>query len=677
MKSVANALIHETSPYLLQHAYNPVAWLPWGEAAFAAAKTRDVPILLSVGYSACHWCHVMERESFENEEIAALMNKLFVPVKVDREERPDVDSIYMNAVQILSGTGGWPMTMFLTPDGQPFYGGTYYPPTDRYGRPGFTRVLVSVSEAWNNKREQLLTSAEDLTKHLNNFERLEKSVSLEPDALTKTLSNLERSFDPQFGGFGAAPKFPNPANLEWLLEHQQSHHHPKALEMVSHTLTRMANGGIYDHLGGGFARYSTDERWLAPHFEKMLYDNAQLIKLYMLAHQVTGNIQFFLTAKESLEYSLREMQSAEGGFYSAQDADSEGIEGKYFVWDETEIDEILLEDSPFFKRAYGVTAQGNWEHKNILTRVASDKELHTINPEFYEILENCKTKLFLAREKRIKPGLDDKILCSWNGLMLEALALAGRRMGGRAPKYLAHAKNLAAFLLQTFSSRDQAGYLRLLHTYKTGHQAKIMGMLEDYALLGLGMLELYQSTFETTHLETAIDLSQSIRQYFTDPNGGFFDTPTDGEHLIVRPKSYFDSAMPSGNGASCLLFLKLARLTNDPALESIALEPLLQMQAVMQRQPTGFGSLNRALEQFSAPHREIVVSGELENEQTKALLGEIWKKYLPHTAIAAGNAKLPLLEGRKELTPQVFICENMACQMPIQTIEALQKALEG
>jgi uncharacterized protein len=669
MKHPANALIAETSPYLLQHAYNPVAWLPWGEAAFEQAKARDVPILLSVGYSACHWCHVMERESFENPEIAALMNKLFVPIKVDREERPDVDSVYMNAVQLLSGAGGWPMTVFLTPEGKPFYGGTYYPPTDRYGRPGFTRVLVSVSDAWQNKRDQLLTSAQDLTAHLGNLERVGKSSQLEPDTLNQALTNLERMFDHQCGGFGAAPKFPNPANLEWLLEHHASTGNNSALEMLTTTLTQMASGGIFDHLGGGFARYSTDERWLVPHFEKMLYDNAQLIKLYLLAYQVTDKTLFVLTARDSLEYALREMQSPEGGFYSAQDADSEGVEGKFFVWSEAEIDEVLGEDATSFKQAFGITAHGNWEHQNILSHAQSLTEDQIFD------LEESKIKLFWAREKRIKPSLDDKILCSWNGLMLEALSLAGRRMGGRAAKYLAHAKRLAEFLLTTFSYRDSNGFLRLHHSYKTGTKAKILGLLEDYALLGLGLLELYQSTFEAKLLETVQALVKTIQQYFADPNGGFFDTPSDGEALIVRPKSYFDSAMPSGNGASSLLFLKLARLTNDPALETAALEPILQMQAVMQRQPTGFGSLNRALEQALAPHQEIAISGDLAAPQTQALLKVVQSQYLPHTAIAAGAADLPLLEGRTGLAPQVFICQNMACQLPITDLETLKTTL--
>ncbi|MFN3267184.1 MAG: thioredoxin domain-containing protein [Deinococcales bacterium] len=677
MKHQANALIHETSPYLLQHAYNPVSWLPWGQEAFMAAKTRDVPILLSVGYSACHWCHVMERESFENVEIAEILNRSFVSIKVDREERPDVDTIYMNAVQMLSGSGGWPMTVFLTPEGKPFFGGTYYPPTDRYGRPGFMRVLRSVSDAWQHKREQLLESAEHLTQHLANFERVEKTSQLEPASLQKSLEQLERLFDPGYGGFGAAPKFPNPANLEWLLEHYASSRNPKALEMLQTTLTQMANGGIFDHLGGGFARYSTDERWLVPHFEKMLYDNAQLIKLYLLAHQVQPNTLYFLTAKESLEYTLREMQSPEGGFYSAQDADSEGVEGKFFVWSEAEIDALLLEDAALFKRAYGVTPYGNWEHQNILSRVATDADLAALDADFYVKLESCKTKLFLAREKRIKPGLDDKILCSWNGLMLEALALAGRLMGGRAAKYLAHAKRLAEFLLATFSYRDQNGFLRLYHTYKTGSSPKIHGLLEDYALLALGLLELYQSTFLPDYLKTAQQLAKSIAQYFTDANGGFFDTPSDAEALIVRPKSYFDGAMPSGNGASSILFLKLARLTTDPALEQIALEPILQMQQVMQRQPTGFGSLNRALEQALAPRREIALVGEFDSLQTQALLAVLQQTYMPHVAFAAGEIDLPLLEGRHGLTPQVFLCENMACQMPITDPEILKMALDG
>ncbi len=675
-----NALAKETSPYLLQHAHNPVDWLPWGEAAFTAAKTRDVPILLSVGYSACHWCHVMERESFENAEIAALMNEHFVSVKVDREERPDVDSIYMNAVQIMTGAGGWPMTVFLTPDGQPFYGGTYYPPEDRYGRPGFKRILLSLHDAWINKRADVFESAKDLTGHLNNFSNLKPSEIIDSSAPDQALKTLERVFDQHWGGFGSAPKFPNPGNLEFLLEHHVRTGNTSALVMLERTLSRMATGGMYDHLGGGFARYSTDERWLVPHFEKMLYDNAQLAKLYIQAFLTTKQFAYYEVAKETLEYLMREMRSSEGGFYSAQDADSEGTEGKFFVWDESEIDQILGDDATIFKRAYGVTAHGNWEHQNVLWRVMNDEELEREFglPQYGSMsaIEGAKIKLFVTREKRVKPGLDDKILASWNGLLLEALALGGRVMSQRGlHKYLPAAKQLADFLLERMSYRDDAGRLRLWHTYKNGI-AKVPGLLEDYALVATGMLELYRTTFDTKHLETARALVRTVLEIFPDENGGFFDTPMDGEALIVRPKSYFDSAMPSGNGAMSVLLIKLARLTSSPDLEDTALPAIKHMLEVMKQQPTGFGSLNRALEHHLAAHREIALAGDLTRDDTKVMLRVINNQYLPHVAIAAGDANLPLLEGRGSVEPRVFICENLACQMPIDDANLFEERLQ-
>jgi uncharacterized protein len=679
-----NALVHETSPYLLQHAYNPVKWLPWGEAAFAEAKSRDVPILLSVGYSACHWCHVMERESFENLEIAALMNEFFVPVKVDREERPDVDSIYMNAVQLMTGQGGWPMTVFLTPDGRPFYGGTYFPPDDRYGRPGFRRLLSALNDAWQHRRFEMLENASELTTHLKNFERIKAADDVNPDAPSQAVRTLERLFDATWGGFGSAPKFPNPGNLEFLLQHHHRTGDASALEMLEVTLRRMAQGGMYDHLGGGFARYSTDERWLVPHFEKMLYDNAQLIRVYIHAHQVTGKALYFLTAKESLEYSLREMMSPEGGFSSAQDADSEGVEGKFFVWDEAEIDAILEEDAALFKRAHGVTAHGNWEEKNVLWRVQSDEELAAqFNLELVDVittLETCKIKLFLERERRVKPGLDDKILASWNGLMLQALALAGRSMGGRAPKYRDAALKNAAFIEEKLSFTDSGGRTRLWHTYKNG-TAKISGLLEDYSLVALGFLELFRTTFDRAHLNFAVSLTQTILELFRDPNGGFFDTPEDGEALIVRPKSYFDSAMPSGNGATAQLLIQLSKLIGNTEWEDIAVNVIKQMLEVMTRQPTGFGSLNAALEHHLAPHREIAIVGHLERDDTKALVSRLNKRYLPHTAIVAApplETYLPVLEGRDLVNGNAaaFVCENLACQLPLTTPDALEAALQ-
>jgi uncharacterized protein len=669
----SNALIFETSPYLLQHAYNPVKWQAWGEGAFAEAKARGVPILLSVGYSACHWCHVMERESFENAEIAALMNDLFVPVKVDREERPDVDSIYMNAVQVMTGQGGWPMTVFLTPHGEPFYGGTYFPPDDRYGRPGFKRLLVALGDAWRNRNAELLENAADLTGHLKNFERIKPAESIDPNAPAAAISTLERVFDATWGGFGGAPKFPNAANLEFLLQYHSRVQDRSALNMLEVTLTRMAQGGIYDHLGGGFARYSTDERWLVPHFEKMLYDNAQLVSVYIHAYQVTGELLYFLTAKESLEYCLREMRSTEGGFYSAQDADSEGVEGKFFVWDESEIDALLGEDSRVFKRAYGVTEVGNWEHKNVLWRVANETEiaaaLELPVEDVHAAIENAKMKLYFEREKRVKPGLDDKILASWNGLMLSALALAGRSMGGRAPKYRAAAVKLADFLKSHMSFADSSGNTRLWHTYKNG-TAKVTGMLEDYSLVALGFLELYRTTFEREHLNFADALTKTILERFKDPSGGFFDTPDDGETLIVRPKSYFDSAIPSGNGATAQLLIQLARLTGDDALEDTAVEIIKQMLEVITRQPTGFGSLSAALEHHLAPHREIAIIGDLKGDDTRALITVLNAHYLPHTAIAAAlpdDTYLPVLEERDLVggAAAAYVCENLACQLPV------------
>jgi uncharacterized protein len=484
-KHPANALALETSPYLLQHAHNPVQWLPWGPAAFEKARLEDKPILLSVGYSACHWCHVMERESFENLEIAALMNSQFVPVKVDREERPDVDSVYMNAVQVMTGSGGWPMTVFLTPDGKPFYGGTYFPPEDRYGRPGFRRIMESLHEAWTNRREDVLESAGDLTKHLGGMETLRASSEpADVAVLEAAFAVMTRNFDATWGGFGQAPKFPNPGGLEWLLNYHQRTGDASALAMLEKTLTGMAVGGMYDQLGGGFARYSTDERWLAPHFEKMLYDNAQLVRVYLHAYQVTGKPFYARIVRETLEYVLREMTSPEGAFYSAQDADSEGVEGKFYVWALPEIQAILGDDANLFSSAFGVTAGGNWEGHNILVLA---KDANQLSQEFKlpadEIairLRNARAKLFAVRSERTWPGLDDKTLTSWNGLMLGAFAEAARVLN--EPKYLEAAKANVKLVHEKLFVDG-----RLLHTYKAGSAAKINGLLEDYALYALGL----------------------------------------------------------------------------------------------------------------------------------------------------------------------------------------------
>jgi uncharacterized protein YyaL (SSP411 family) len=671
-----NALIHETSPYLLQHAHNPVDWMPWGEAAFERARSEDKPILLSVGYSACHWCHVMERESFENEAIAKLMNAHYVSLKVDREERPDVDAIYMNAVQIMTGSGGWPMTVFLTPDGKPFYGGTYFPPEDRYGRPGFSRVLESLHEAWTKRRSEVISSANDLTNHLQ-MDRLQAAPEIDPDLAANALGTLETNFDRTWGGFGGAPKFPNPGTLEFLLQHHQRTGSAKALEMLERTLTGMGAGGIYDQLGGGFARYSTDERWLAPHFEKMLYDNAQLARVYLHAYQVTGKAFYARIARETLDYVLLEMTSPEGGFYSAQDADSEGVEGKFYVWDLSEIERILGEDAALFARAFGVTAGGNWEGHTILTLTQDANQLAEafgLEPdEVNRRLSAARARLYEVRSQRVWPGRDDKVLVSWNGLMLAAFAEGARVL--KEARYLEAATANLAFVKRELY---KDGHLR--HTYKDT-QAKIDGMLDDYALYALGALELYRTSFEQGALEFAIQLTRTALEHFRDPERGFFDTPDDGEALIVRPKSFFDSAMPSGNGAMAMLLTALGRLTGESGWEEIALEPIKAMSEVLHRQPTGFGSLLQALEAHHSPRREVAIIGDPERPETRALLETLHARFLPHVSLAAaksGQAYLPVLEGRAEVggQPAAYVCENLACKLPVTTPEALEAALD-
>jgi uncharacterized protein len=701
-KNSANALALETSPYLLQHAHNPVQWLPWGEAAFEKARLEDKPVLLSVGYSACHWCHVMERESFENLEIATLMNSHFVPVKVDREERPDVDSVYMNAVQVMTGSGGWPMTVFLTPDGKPFYGGTYFPPEDRYGRPGFRRIMESLNDAWTNRRDDVLESAGDLTKHLGGMETLRASSEpADVAVLEAAFAVMTRSFDATWGGFGQAPKFPNPGGLEWLLKYHQRTGDANALAMLEKTLTGMAVGGLYDQLGGGFARYSTDERWLAPHFEKMLYDNAQLVQVYLHAYQVTKKPFYARIVRETLEYVLREMTSPEGAFYSAQDADSEGVEGKFYVWTLEEIQKILGDetsgdwmdeekvssrnsastldsnDANLFSSAFGVTAGGNWEGHNILV-LAKDanqlsQEFKLPPDEIAERLRNARAKLSAVRSQRIWPGLDDKTLTSWNGLMLGAFAEAARVLD--EPRYLEAARANVKLVREKLFVDG-----RLLHTYKAGTSAKINGLLEDYALYTLGLCELYRTTFDLEVLEFALELTKTALEFFHEPDKGFFDTPHDGEKLIVRPKSFFDSAMPSGNGAMALLLTHLGRLTGNAEYEEIALEAIHGMADFMRQQPTGFGSLLQALEASIAPHREIAVIGDLENASTQALLKVIHKRYLPFVSLAAGKpgeTHLPVLEHRDVVngSSAAYVCENLACQLPVTSASELEALL--
>ncbi len=542
-----NRLVHETSPYLQQHAHNPVDWYPWGPEALAAAVKFDRPIFLSIGYSACHWCHVMEHESFENAAIAELMNEHFINIKVDREERPDLDQIYMSAVTALTGRGGWPMSVFLTPKLEPFYGGTYWPPTSRMGMPGFGDVLTQVYAAWVHRRDDVERGARELTDAVVEAGRsTAEQQPLSESLLKKAESTLLRTADHVHGGFGSAPKFPHPMDLRLLLRTAKRFKTPEALEVVRLTLDKMSAGGIYDHLGGGFHRYSTDSRWLVPHFEKMLYDNALLATAYLEAFQVTHEPRYAEVVRETLDYVLREMTDPQGGFYSTQDADSEGEEGKFFVWSEEEVVSILgPELSPLFAYCHDVTPHGNWEGANILNRVKTHaqaaKILGTNEDRLAELLAECRRKLFEVREKRVHPGRDEKILVGWNGLMISAMAQAGSVLS--EPRFTAAAARAADFVLDRM--RGPGG--QLLHTCKDG-SARLNAYLDDYACLIDALVEVYQANFDAKYLDAALGLAKDLIDRYGDKNaGGFFFTPHDHEPLISRNKDVHDNATPSGN----------------------------------------------------------------------------------------------------------------------------------
>jgi uncharacterized protein YyaL (SSP411 family) len=677
---MANRLIDETSPYLLQHAHNPVDWYPWGEEALGRARAENRPILLSIGYSACHWCHVMERESFEDPEIARLMNDNFVNVKVDREERPDLDTIYMEAVQAMSGHGGWPMTVFLTPDGVPFYGGTYFPPTDRLGMPGFRRVLTSVAEAYHRAPDEIRQSAEQLRSRLGRSLMGHEAGALDERVAAAAYQGLAASFDARHGGFGGAPKFPQSMNLEFLLRYYRRTAEPHALEMVRVTLDHMRRGGIYDQLGGGFHRYSTDDVWLVPHFEKMLYDNALLARVYLEAYQVTGDEEYRHVVEETLGYVLREMAGPEGGFYSAQDADSEGEEGKFFIWTPREIAEVLgPEDAPLVAAYYGVTEQGNFEGRNILHLACPAEEVaqeHGVSPQKVRAaVERARQLLFAAREKRVKPGRDEKILTAWNGLMLRAFAEAARVLD-RAD-YRATAEKNAAFLLATLRRDD-----RLLRTYKDGW-ARLNGYVEDYAALAEGLLALYEATFEPRWFAQARALAEEmLRHFWDDAEGGFFNTSDDHEQLISRPKDLFDNAVPAGNSMAVDVLLRLGALTGEGRYAERAQRTLQALSGVIPRAPGGFGRLLAALAFLLATPTEVAIAGDPDAPDTQALLAVVNGAYLPSVVTAvtrpgAVEAGVALLEGRAMVDGRAaaYVCHRFACRRPVTTPQDLAREL--
>jgi uncharacterized protein YyaL (SSP411 family) len=642
-----NRLAKETSPYLLQHAQNPVEWFPWGEEAFAKARTEDRPVFLSIGYSACHWCHVMERESFENHEVAHLLNQNFVSIKVDREERPDIDSIYMQAVQLMTGHGGWPMSVFLTPDGAPFYAGTYFPPDDRHGMPGFKRVLTHVADAYKSRRSDVQAASEEVQQVIDSSLQTRSRGKVDRAVLDRAAASIARGYDEVNGGFGTAPKFPPSMTLDFLMQcvgaGEGARHHT---EIIVNTLTKMARGGMYDQIGGGFHRYSVDASWLVPHFEKMLYDNALLARLYTRAWQWQKDPFFARIANEILGFVQREMTSPDGGFYSTLDADSEGEEGKFYVWSRDEVMQILGEDEGrIFCDLFDVTEHGNWEGHNIL-HVVGDVDARA------DIVARAKCKLYGVRSKRVWPARDEKILSGWNGWMLAAFAEACLAFD----RYEDVVRNNAEFLIKRI---DRDG--RLIR------HAAIPGMLEDYAGVAWGLTLAYEAVHERRYLDSANQLLEQIRARFADDaNGGFFDTPIDHEKLITRPKDMFDNATPSGNSLACDVLLRHALLFARRQYAEQATEALESAMPIAERYPSGFGFLLSVAQWRAGQPKEIAITGPTSDPSFRALRRVIGAEFLPHRVLVAGSGSsdLPLMENRDQHRVMGYVCEAYACDEP-------------
>jgi len=677
-----NHLINETSPYLLQHAHNPVDWYPWGEEAFEKARSENKPILLSVGYSACHWCHVMAHESFENEDIAHLMNEHFVNIKVDREERPDVDQIYMNAVQMMTHHGGWPMTVFLTPDAVPFYGGTYFPPQDRYNIPGFPSILIGVAQAYRERQDDIRETGASLITELRRLSETGGSDHpIEPEMLDAAYAGMIRNYDSVNGGFGGAPKFPPAMALEFLLRTYVRTGNRDALQMISHTCRKMSHGGMYDQLGGGFHRYSTDSRWLVPHFEKMLYDNALLSRLYLHYFQVSDDQSARETVEGILDYVLREMTHPEGGFYSTQDADSEGHEGKFFVWDIEEIRNMLGETAASrFCDYYNVTPSGNFEGQNIpnVTRSIEDVAVaHNVSvSELHASLDESKRLLFDLREKRIKPDRDEKILTAWNGLMMASFAEAGVVLN--RPDYTDAARRNAEFVLANLREDGM-----LLRTWKDG-RAKFNAYLEDYAFLAEGLLTLFETTGESRWLQESLALTdRMIEEFWDNEGGGFFFTGKSHEDLIVRSKDYFDNATPSGNSVAAIVLLRLATLTGRENYRNLATAVLREVGDQVRRYPSGFGYALAAADFLLSTPKEVAIVGNNKTD-IQPLLGETWRRYLPNKVVAIGLGEdlevaeiTPLLANRPLVdgVATAYVCEHYTCKQPVTQVSALREQL--
>ena len=687
-----NRLAHETSPYLLQHQNNPVDWFPWGAEALEKARSEDRPIFLSIGYSACHWCHVMEHESFESEAIARVLNANFVPIKVDREERPDLDQIYMNAVQMLTGHGGWPMSVFLTPDLKPFYGGTYWPPHQSRGMPGFDQILAAVIDAWKNRREQALTAADQLTAELQNVGSIGGG---EADGLTLELiesaaAQLRRAFDNQWGGFGQAPKFPHPMDLQLLVRVAQRTGQQGPLDMVRLTLDRMAAGGIYDHLGGGFARYSVDARWLVPHFEKMLYDNALLTNAYLDAYLMTRDENYSRIVRETLDYIIRDMTDPAGGFYSTEDADSEGHEGLFYTWTPEEIEAVLgAERGATFGRVYDVSDAGNFEGRNILnlpkTLEQCAKILNREPADLAHELAESRQKLFMAREKRIRPGRDDKVIVSWNGLMIDAMARADAALD--TSKYRSTAVRAADFILNTMRRTDG----RLLRTYRAG-KAKLDAYLDDYAAFANSLVSLYELTTNERWIDEAVGLMDIVLEMFADPNtGAFLYTSSDHEQLIARTIELTDSSTPSGNALASTVLLRLGQLLGRNNYLNAAERILSAALPILQRSPTAAGQMLIALDRYLGPSHQLVLIGDFSKQEALDAWGAVNERFLPrsvlairdsdHSTLGVPHSKAldKIFAGKQSCdgTPVLYVCQDFACQQPAVGLAAIEAAVEA
>ncbi len=673
-----NRLANEASPYLHQHQHNPVDWYPWGEEAFSKARDEQKPILLSIGYSTCHWCHVMERESFEDEATARVMNEHFVNIKLDREERPDVDKIYMTFVQATTGGGGWPLNVWLTPDLKPFFGGTYFPPEAKFGKPSFTDVLKQIADAWKNQKAEILNSANDISQRIGESIALKAKadIQLDPAWLDKAVSQFKTQYDPRFGGFGNAPKFPRPSLPLMLLRHAHRTGDQDAINMVLHTCDQMAAGGMYDQIGGGFARYAVDEKWLVPHFEKMLYDNAQLLHLYLDAHLVSGKQKHAKVAHDILRYILRDMRHKDGGFYSAEDADSEGKEGKFYCWTEAELKSLLTPDEfILIKRRYGITTHGNFEDHSDPEPLKGQNVLSIVDPTLNDNeasqLESATGKMFDVRAKRVRPHLDDKILSSWNGLMLGAIARAGVVLN--EPEYLKAAQANLTFLQRELWDAETK---TLYHRWREGQRDDIQ-LLDAYAFLLDGVLHLYEATLESKHLQFAIDLAGTMKaKFYDDTNGGFWQS-VHTPNLIMKVKEDYDGAIPSGNSVAVLALLRLGKITDNKTFTELAEKTLLLFSDNMINGPNAVPHLLQALDFLVHEPRRAVITGDPKSIGTLNLIAAAHAAYQPNKVVlgVVGPVESFAKTLPKEGNSSAYLCTGSACQPPTSNALKLQEMM--